>query len=227
MNPILAQIDAGLRAKGLKDATASRLAVGNPSLIKNIRSGQGNVGFDSLQKLADVLGLEAYFGPRRDTGTVETLPADSPDYAHIPVHAASLAAGNGVSNAAVEIIDHLAFRRSWLDRIGVMASMAVLARVQGDSMAPSIKPDDLVLIDRSKAEVPVRQRAPKDTRPAPIYAILVDGMARVKRIERPEPNILMLVSDNPAYGAELLTGVQAQSLNVIGKVMWWGHTNKE
>lgn len=227
MNPILAQIDEGLRAKGLKDATASRLAVGNPSLIKNIRAGQGNVGIDSLQKLADVLGLELYFGPRRDTGPVETIPADSPDFAHIPVHAASLAAGDGVNNDTVEIIDHLAFRRSWLDRIGVMASMAVIARVQGDSMAPSIKADDMVLIDRSKAEVQVRQRLPKDTRPAPIYAIMVDGMARVKRIERPEPEIIMLVSDNPAYGPELLTGANARTLDVIGKVMWWGHTNRE
>lgn len=230
MDPILDPIDAALKRKDLSDAAASKLAVGHPSLLKNMRlpvDGDKRYNLPALMKLAEVLDLEFYFGPRRDTGIVETLPADSPDYAHIPVHAASLAAGNGLNNDSVEIIDHLAFRRSWLDRIGVMASMAVLARVQGDSMAPSIKADDMVLIDRSKAEVPVRQRAPKDTRPAPIYAILVDGMARVKRIERPEPDIFMLVSDNPTFGAELLTGAQARGLNVIGKVMWWGHTNKE
>lgn len=212
------------------NAFAFEKAHGLPAdAIRSILRGgkKSGTALNRAQEICNILGLELYIGPRRDTGSVEAIPADSPDFAHIPVHAASLAAGDGVNNDTVEIIDHLAFRRSWLDRIGVMASMAVIARVQGDSMAPSIKTGDMVLIDRSKAEVPIRPRAPKDTRPAPIYAIMVDGTARVKRIERPEPEIIMLVSDNPAYGPELLTGAKARSLDVIGKVMWWGHTNRE
>lgn len=37
MDPILATIDLALKRKGLSDAAASKLAVGHPSLIKNLR----------------------------------------------------------------------------------------------------------------------------------------------------------------------------------------------
>ncbi|MDF2232205.1 S24 family peptidase [Albimonas sp. CAU 1670] len=68
MDPILDVIDDALREKGLTDAAASRLAVGHPSLIKNMRlprSGEKRYNLPALQKLAAVLGLEFYFGPPR------------------------------------------------------------------------------------------------------------------------------------------------------------------
>lgn len=230
MDPILEAIDQALRTKGLSDAAASKLAVGHPSLIKNLRmprEGEKRYNLPALQKLAQVLDLEFYFGPPRDTGPVEQVILDGRDFAHIPLHQASLAAGDGAANEDEEVVDHLAFRRSWLKRIGVSASNAVLARARGDSMLPGIHCGDMVLIDRSKREVPVRPRRPEDTRPAPIYALLDGTGARVKRIERPEPDLVMLLSDNPSFPPEVLTGTKVAALNIIGKVMWWGHTNRE
>lgn len=230
MDPILDEIERALEKKGMSAAAASKLAAGHFSLIKNMKAskaGGKRYSVETLEKLAQVLDLEFYFGPPRDTGPVEQVVLDGRDFAHIPLHHASLAAGDGAANADEEIVDHLAFRRSWLSRIGVSASNAVLARAQGDSMLPSIHCGDMVLIDRSKRDVPVRMRRPEDSRPAPIYAIL-DGLgARVKRIERPEQDLVMLLSDNPSFPPEVLTGSKVASLNVIGKVMWWGHTNRE
>lgn len=65
MPDVLKAIDEALAQKGLSDAAASRLAAGNPSLIKNLRSSAGRYSFDALQKVADVLDLECYFGPPR------------------------------------------------------------------------------------------------------------------------------------------------------------------
>ncbi|MDO9527124.1 MAG: S24 family peptidase [Gemmobacter sp.] len=161
------------------------------------------------------------------TDTTASIALDGADFASIPLHEAALAAGMGADNDSESIIGHLAFRRDWLTRIGVSASNAVLARAQGDSMNPCIHDGDLMLIDRSKTDAPVRGRATTDRRPSPIYALLQDGQARVKRIERPEPGLIMLMSDNPAYGPEVLTGSKIAALNIIGKVMWWGHTNRE
>ena len=233
MDELLLQIDEALARKGLSDAAASKLAVGNYALIKNLRSSRATkpedrrTNFHALQKLAEVLGLECYFGPPRDTGPLEHVILDGRDFAHIPLHQASLAAGDGASNGDEEVIDHLAFRRSWLTRIGVSASNAVLARARGDSMLPCIHGGDIVLIDRSRRDVPVRPRKPDDTRPAPIYALLDGTGARIKRIERPEPDLVMLLSDNPSFPPEVLTGSKVASLDIIGKVMWWGHTNRE
>lgn len=227
MDPILEAIDEALKRRGLSDAAASKLAVGNYALIKNMRSSRSEdkrYNFQALEKLAEVLGLECYFGPPRDTGPIESVLVGGDDYAHIPLHEASLAAGNGSQNDTEEVVDFLAFRRDWLRKIGVSASNAVLARAYGESMQPTIWADDMVLIDRSRIEVPVRTPGTKGARRSPIYAIVEEGKARIKRLERPEPGLIMMLSDNPDYSPEI---AKIETLSVIGKVMWWGHTNRE
>lgn len=230
MDPILATIDAALTKKKLTDAAASKLAVGHPSLIKNMRiprSGEKRYNLPALMKLAEVLDLEFYFGPTRETGPIEQVTVEGDNYAHIPLHAAMLAAGAGVENGSEEIIDHLAFRRDWLNRLGVSASSAALARVCGDSMQPSLWPGDMILINTASKEPPLRRRDAHDRRRSPIYALIDKGEARVKRIERPTEDQMLLISDGPDYAPELRQGPDIKDITIIGKVVWWGHTNRD
>lgn len=230
MDPVLELIDEALRRKGLSDAAASKLAVGNHALIKNMRSARSEdkrYNFQALQKLADVLGLECYFGPPRESGPIEHVTLDGADYAHIPLHDAMLAAGAGCANAAEQVIDQLAFRRDWLKKVGVTASAARLARVHGDSMQPTMWPGDMILIDTKRKDPQIRQRDTHDQRRSPVYAMVDNGEARVKRIERPSADLMMLLSDNPDYAPELRQGADIQSIQIIGKVVWWGHTARE
>ncbi|MGD9865500.1 MAG: helix-turn-helix transcriptional regulator [Pseudodonghicola sp.] len=229
MDPILDAIDEALKRRGLSDAAASKLAVGNYSLLKNMRAARGDekrYSFQSLAKLADVLGLECYFGPPRDVGPVERVAVEGADYAHVPLHNAMLAAGAGAENGSEEIVDHLAFRRDWLTRIGVSASSARLARVWGDSMQPSLWAGDMILINTSSREPPLRRRDARDQRRSPIYALIDNGEARVKRIERPTEDQMLLISDSPDYAPELRRGSD-EAITIVGKVVWWGHTAKE
>ncbi|NEX47640.1 S24 family peptidase [Pseudotabrizicola algicola] len=216
-------VEAGLRNKGVSGRLASFAIVGHDGLIRDIRAGR-LVGIDKLDALFEYLGLELYFGPPRDTAPAEQMFIDGKDFAHIPLHGASLAAGGGAMNEGETVIDHLAFRRSWLTRIGVSASSARLARATGDSMMPTIHPGDMLLIDTSKDAPPDKPRSPKDTRPAPIYALLDDGAARVKRLALVDKNNLGLLSDNHTTPPEFRP---ISDVKIIGKVMWWGHTNKE
>jgi hypothetical protein len=74
---ILDIIDEALLRKGLSASAASKLAVGNPSLIKNMRQETGyqkRFNAVALSKLANVLDLEFYFGEEREQ-TVMRLPA--------------------------------------------------------------------------------------------------------------------------------------------------------
>ncbi|PTE19516.1 hypothetical protein C5F48_22515 [Cereibacter changlensis JA139] len=219
-------VNAALKEKGMSGRQASLAVVGHDGLIRDIRAGR-LPGLDKLLPLFDLLGLESYFGPPRETGVVEQVILDGADFSQIPLHEAYLAAGDGHLNGDAPVVGQLAFRKDWLKKIGVSPSKAVLARVHGDSMQPTMQPDDLVMIDRARNTVPVRARTANDRRPATIYALLHEGHARIKRIERPEEGLMMLVSDNPAYGPEILTGSRIEALNIIGKVMWWGHTNRE
>lgn len=188
-------------------------------------SKRSHPNLNRVKAICDVLGLELYFGPPRDTGPVEV--ASSEDFAQIPLHAALLSAGPGAENGAADIVDHLAFRRDWLRKIGVAPSNACLARVCGDSMRPTMFPGDLVLVDTAKREIAPRKAGVKATSKLPIYALIEDGHARVKRIDRPSEDMLVLISDNPDNPPEVLTGADARAVNIIGKVLWWGHTASE
>lgn len=225
MDPILDAIDEALARHRLSDSAASKLAVGNYALLKNMRAARGEdkrYSFQALSKLADVLGLECYFGPPRDTAPGPRA-AEPTEFAHIPLHAALLAAGDGHANHSEDVIEYLAFRRDWLRRLGVAPSNAVLARAAGDSMQPCVWDGDMVLIDRSKTDVPVRSPSAKRGR-SPVYAFLDEGQARIKRIERPDEGQVILLSDNPEYPPEF---AKIENLSIIGKVLWWGHTNRD
>ena len=69
------RVKQALSKKGLSAAAASRMAIGNPSLIKNIMKGH-SPRLDSLMRLAEVLEVELYFGPPR-AENLNQLPIDS------------------------------------------------------------------------------------------------------------------------------------------------------
>ena len=184
---------------------------------------------ETAREICAALDLELYIGPRRETGPVEQILLNGSDYAHIPLHKALLAAGAGASNSAAadQIIDHVAFRLDWLKRIGVTASSARLARLSGDSMAPTMWDKDLMLINTAANVPPIRKRDAKDQRRCPIYALIDHGEARVKRIERPSDDLMLLLSDNPDYPPEARQGHELLGINIVGKVMWWDHIATE
>ncbi|WP_229825921.1 S24 family peptidase [Gemmobacter nanjingensis] len=212
----LSQAEIGQRAFGKADNAA----------FQALRRGS-SPSADKLASLCRAVGWELYFGPPREVAAVEQVTLDGADYAHIPLHDAMLAAGAGAFNGTETVVDSLAFRREWLQRIGVSASTARLARVQGDSMQPSLWHGDMILIDTRTNEPPVRDRDQRDQRRSPIYALIDNGEARVKRIERPSPDQMLLISDNTDYPPELRQGTDLKAITIIGKVAWWGHTNRD
>lgn len=174
---------------------------------------------EKAKEICDALGLEFYIGPPRlapDAGAV-------PQFAPVPVLNAELAAGDGAANGDEPVIAHLAFRRDWLRRIGLSPQAAVIARARGRSMEPTIHDGDMVLIDRGASTLPARPRDASDQRPARIYALRDDGGARVKRLDLAAPGVLALMSDNPDHPPEFRPVSEVQ---VIGRVVWWGHTDR-
>jgi phage repressor protein C with HTH and peptisase S24 domain len=225
---ILAIFEAQRMKLGLSQAELGKLAFGKAdnTAIQSLKKGS-SPAIDRVAALAEALNLELYLGPPRETGPVSQMVIDNKDFAQIPLHEAILSAGHGSLNEGDLVIDHLAFRRDWLQRIGLAASNANLARVTGDSMLPTIADNDLVLIDTTKRDPPQVSGSGKHPVKRPIYAVLIEGQARVKRLLQPSAGTLMLISDNPDYAPEVLTGTDAENLQIIGKVMWWGHTVRE
>lgn len=201
------------------------------ALFKNLSSGS-LPSADRLAVLLSEIGETLVLGRDRqsdDSVPVRYVALEGVDYASISLHDAWLSAGPGAENHVSNIVDQLAFRRDWLMREGIDAARASLARVKGDSMAPTLSCGDMVLINQAQAEPSVRRRGAKDRRRSPIYALVEGGEARIKRIERPDEETMILISDNPDYSPEIRTTAQRERLQttIIGKVVWWGHTVRE
>lgn len=216
-------------AERLKELSANAYAVEMANnlpadAVRSILRGgkKSGTSLNRVKEVCDALGLELYIGPPREVTPTPSVSLEANEYAQIPLHDASLGAGGGAENQNEEIIDHLAFRRDWLTRHGISASAAVLARVSGNSMARTISEGDMVMIDTSKRQLRVNKKSSK--RPAAIYALLDDGNARVKRLIRTEGDLVILHSDNPEYPVEHRP---LADLEIIGKVVWWGHTVRE
>lgn len=126
----------------------------------------------------------------------------------------SVSAGNGLVPVEGEAKDRLAFSRSWLLRNNINPDLAVLVRVKGDSMAPTIADGALVLLHVIENAV-AREG---------IYAYNRDGASYIKRLipamapETGRTTAIVIVADNPAYPPESLAGSQLNEIRVIGRV---------
>jgi phage repressor protein C with HTH and peptisase S24 domain len=140
-------------------------------------------------------------------------PLDPDGHALVPVYNVSASAGNGFSvTEPEEIIDRLAFPPGYLRSITSAnpANLAVIS-VKGRSMEPTLRDDDVVMIDITKRDLSFEG----------IFVIRDGGDSMlVKRISRASRRgFVMLVSDNPAHPP---VERALDDLTVIGKVVWAG-----
>lgn len=83
-----------------------------------------------------------------------------------------------------------------------------LCHSYGDSMAPTIRDGDLVMVDASRSQVKTQDE---------IWALVIAGCSMIKRL-RPLPNNKALVlSDNVAFPHQTYN---TSDITVVGKVIW-------
>ncbi len=168
--------------------------------------GANKPGFEVLQSLAR-LGFNVNWiltgeGPMY-RGEIEAIkPRGShEDYVLIPVVAGGLMQDNIVETPCV-------FHREWLRGKGDPDQMS-LTRVTGDSMAPTLLHNDLVLVNH----------AIKAVHDGHIYAISIDDEILVKRLYKDYKNNLIEVrSDNTNFKS---FSIEPEKVNVNGKVIWY------
>lgn len=135
------------------------------------------------------------------------------DFALIPQYTARGGCGPGALNGHVEVRGGLSFRREWLERLRVQPDQAAVIYAQGQSMEPTIHDGAVVMLDLSQSE-------PRNGR---VFALLVEGELRIKRVFRLIGGGWKLSSDNPdksRYPDEVVSDLQA--VTVIGLAVWQG-----
>ena len=151
-------------------------------------------------------------GPDTSEFTVVPVQPDFPveDFVFIRRVNGKISAGGGLMpDDSADL--QCAFRKDWIKKRGGMPSNMSLITVSGDSMAPTLLPGDLVLVDHSRTTV---------TPQGGIYAISIDHEIMIKRIQVLfQENKLRILSDNSHY-APIETDPEKVKIN--GKVIWFG-----
>lgn len=137
------------------------------------------------------------------------------NYILIPLYDVRAGAGDGAIVDDDEVIEELiAFSRSWL-RGELRANPAHLSLiyVSGDSMEPTLRPGDVVLVDHSQAE-----RGTDG-----VYILRRDGHLQIKRVHWLSGKVLKVISDNPIYEPiEVDLSKLTEEFQIIGRVIWGG-----
>ena len=105
------------------------------------------------------------------------------------------------------------FREDWMRRVGLDPKLAEALVAADDSMEPTIREGDLVVVDRSARQISDNG----------IYVLAVAGMAFIKRVQIQRDGSLVMKCDNSHYSDELVGADEAQDLQVEGRVRWVGH----
>lgn len=121
-------------------------------------------------------------------------------------------AGGGVAFDEEEKVATWPMPRPYLDEMRMSGGTLAIVPVKGDSMEPTLKSGDRVMIDMGDRNV---------TQPG--IFVIADGNGRVvKRVETipaSSPPLLKLISDNPLHTKY---DVLAELVEVIGRVVWVG-----
>lgn len=201
-------LDALIRERGEDYSSISRLLGRNPAYVQQfIKRG-------TPRRLAeeDRLKLAAYFrvSEQRLGGRAEQhVPLVA---ALVPVPRIEIGASAGPGGIAdiEERGPPIGFDGLLLRDLGVRRVTALsIIRVAGDSMEPTLRDGDDILVDRNLSSV----------KSGAIHVLRVDDMLVVKRLIR-EGRHYVLRSDNPVY--EDIRVDDPAAMAVIGRVLWCG-----
>lgn len=148
-----------------------------------------------------------------DARKSEVLEVIGEDYAAIPRWDMRASAGPGqLVPDQPEAIHRILFRMQWLRSVSRAPLDKIFAlEVEGDSMEPTLRKGDLVLVDQTR------------TNPGAdaIFLLNNDGELQVKRVQiDPRTKMLTIRSDNPAYRD--WDDVPPHEVDIIGRVFWIG-----
>jgi phage repressor protein C with HTH and peptisase S24 domain len=155
-------------------------------------------------------------GPMRgeETGEVTTITAATPPgHVLLPLLEARAAAGNHGGLRSDHLVDFIAFSESFLKQtLRRSPQNLALLTASGDSMDPTIRDGDLLLVDTSARRI----------EGSFIYVLAIGGGLLVKRIHLRRDGSVLLKSDNPKYDAEEVPAAETPTLEVLGQVIWQG-----
>jgi phage repressor protein C with HTH and peptisase S24 domain len=217
----IARLHAILRHWPSADRLARATGVSASAFRKWLR-GEAEPSRERLVALAQAAGVSVGWlasGEGQEPRLVATIGRSCPtaasglnlrDYVLLPRRPEAAAAGpeTPVPPPAVEFV---ALRHEWVRTVfGIDPNRLLVEWAVGESMVPSIRDGDLLLIDATVNRF----------RGFGVYVLEIAGERLVKRVQPKLDGTLALISDNAAYETEHIPPAQASDIRVVGRVIW-------
>lgn len=135
------------------------------------------------------------------------------NFVTLPRFDLNVAAGPGRYLETQQRIKSMQISRDFVTRIlrntSALATSLALVTVAGDSMDPTIRDGDIVVIDSSVHAIE------RDG----VYIFTLGSETFIKRLQR-MPDSILVISDNPLYSPWKIHPDEGQELHVHGRVIW-------
>lgn len=202
-------------AQGVSLSGLSALLGRNPTYLQQfVRKGSPRkLDENDRRTLARFFGVdEGDLGEAQDPGDApqryagrRSAPSAWVSVPRLPVRAS---AGQGALSSDELAVGHFQFEPRWLRRRGFDPAMLSMIEVEGDSMEPTLRDGDEILVDR----------APRGRRDG-IHVVRLDGDALlVKRLAHDGERV-RLISDNDVY-PDIERNIA--EVEIVGRVVWKG-----
>jgi phage repressor protein C with HTH and peptisase S24 domain len=129
----------------------------------------------------------------------------------IPFYDVQASAGAGSLVQQERLRGRLAFRADWVfGELKVAPKSLALITAMGDSMQPTIGHGDLLLLNIHETHVSGDA----------IYALQMQDVLLIKRVQLLVDGMLVIRSDNPAYGEQRVRLEEGAAPRIVGRVVW-------
>lgn len=222
MKTLADRLKEARHAAGLSQAALAKKAGVAQSTIGSIENGR-NRGSTQIVPIARALGITPEWLQNgsgeasvsvRPIATWDNEDELEPDvYVFLPALSVRVSAGDG---SVVWHIDEegqkQAFRRRWIERLGIDAKCAATMVTEGDSMADRIQNGDSLVVDFCQKDTVIDGK---------VYVLVLQGELFVKRLFK-EIDGIRIVSDNPdkrRYPDKFVPLEKMEMLTIVGRVV--------
>jgi phage repressor protein C with HTH and peptisase S24 domain len=221
---------SGLIARFDSLAAAARFLSVPEQTLRNACSGEHEPKAPLLLSLSAKLGVSMDYllglsdAPRPLTPTKGGQLTEPLAFERLPRLDVRAAAGAGAVNHIFTIEEMLAFPNWMLQRLAPPGAKLSFLHATGDSMEPTIADGAFLLVSGGENDQRLPDRPPKPRNEwdhTDIYVFLLGGELRVKRLRKTRRGDVVVVSDNRAYGPEVLQRDELKRFKICGRVIWW------